>query len=529
MEKKITICLLAIAMLSISFIACERNDVGSTFENRESIKVEDDRVLENFAKTLAIILSENKTSRELIKNEASKKINHDYDVLYMLAKDIDLGDGQSLENLLLGYMNADDLNFLTEVYPTLTFFVPSLPENSFSCESWNTQTEIPDVAIRSKNNSRTYCFDALGNEYFLEADEIPGYPIIVLKTNERIKVSSDDNTMALRSSTNANIQFEFIDDIFNNMLPKISTRQGVVDDNLKKAIESYDVFPNNTIGWQRDYVYYGLTKEKDRGPFDLRYKEHIVGFQLRGNIDGVLNKISDQEGDPSLISRYGWFEMRKKYPNQNPTSLTSWTDGEFEFEVTLKIVSKTLSDNAHSIKFRCAPERLFSVKTQSKTKGALWWRKTVYQITEINFLYVPLQVPLFEWNLENYGSSCELIISEYDDSEVFTTESSSTSEFATNFSFEPQFGENVKVGLKFGASNKESHSSKITIARTLKSDELGSVIINFGDEIIMSKDNYGVRVGTEAGSVFPKVIPDFNKKYFTSYYKIDVAPIYTGK
>lgn len=530
MKKKIRICLImAIMMLSASFIACEKNEIDSTLENKESVQMESNQVLEKFAKTLAIVLKESKESRKLIKVEAAKKINYDYDVLYMLVKDLDLGEGRSLEDLMLEHMNADDLYYLTESFPTLTVFIPSLPENSFSCESWNIETEIPDVAIRSINNTRTYCFNALGHEYFLEANEIPGYPIIVLKTNERIKVSSnEDNSIALRSSTNPNIQFEFIDEIFDNVSQKIETRRGNIDDNLNKARESFNVFPDNTIGWQRDYVYYGLTRETDKGPFDLRYKDHIVGFQLRGNIDGALNKISDQNEDPRLIDRYGWFEMRRKNLNNN-TTLTSWTDGEFEFEVIFKIVSKTLVDNAHSIRFRCAPEQLFRVGTKNKIKGALWWKKIVYQITDMDFLYLPVQIPLIEWNLENYGASMEISISEYDLSETITIESSSSSEFATNFTFEPNFGEKVKVGLKFGATTKETHSSKITTVRTLKSDELGSVIVNFGDEIIMSNDTYRVNFGSDGGGAYPKIIPDYNKKYFTDYYQIHVAPVYTGK
>ena len=523
--------LFAVMALTATFVACEKMDMDKPIGNTDNSNIGKESVIENFAKALAVVLHENEECRDLIKTEALKKINHDYDVLYMLVKDKELNNGATLTSLMLDHISSEDLEFMIKSFPTLTIFVPSLPENSFSCDSWDIQTQIPDVAIRSINNSKTYCFDALGNDYFLENDEIPGFPIVVLKINERIKVSSNSNSLALRSSDKSDSQFDFIDDIFNNIYSKGGTRRGEINDNLKKVQESYNIFPNNTKGWQRDYVYYGLTNEQNKGPFDLRYKEHIIGFQLRKDVDGVLNRISDQEEDQKLIDRYGWFELRRKYPNQSRSPLTPWTEGEFEFEVIFKVVSKNLADNAHSIKFRCAPEQLFVTKTRNKTKGALWWKKTVYQITDIQFLYCPLQVPLFEWNLENYGTSFELSISEFDQSETITTESSTTSEFASNFSFDQDIGigEKVKIGLKFGQSAKEIHTSKITVVRTLKSDELGPVIINFGDELIMSNDIHQVQVGYSSGSVYQMTIPDFNKKYYTDYYQIFVAPIYTGK
>lgn len=160
------------------------------------------------------MLFESKECRDLIKTEALKKNNHDYDVLYMLIKDKELNNGTTLANLMLNHISFEDIEFMMKSFPTLTIFVPALPENSFSCDSWNIQTQIPDVAVRPNNSLRTYCYDATGNEYFLETDEIPGFPIVVLKINERIVLKKGNNhSTILRSSTEPNIEFEFIDPV----------------------------------------------------------------------------------------------------------------------------------------------------------------------------------------------------------------------------------------------------------------------------------------------------------------------------
>lgn len=518
---KKTINLFVLSLFLILNFSCNDDEI-SLNENGNEVSLSDDLVIENFSKSLALVLAENVECRELLKKEALKKINHDFDVLYMLVKDEKLSDGISLEDLLKKQMDEVQLNYLVDNFPTLTIFVPTLLNNSFSCESWITEEQIPDIAVRNYGGQKTYCYDSKGEEYYLENDEIPTYPIVVLKINERISIKKN-NGIGLRSGT-SDIEFEFIDQIFNNTITSFDTpktRVSETDPKIQKAIDSYNIFNNNQEGWQRDYVYYNLTKEQNKGKFDLRYKEAIVGFNLLGDVDGLLNKIADQSDDPKLISRYGWFEMRKKYPNQNPTPLTAWTDGEFEFEVVCQVVSKNLASSTYKTAFRISPENLFEIRTTKRRHK----RKTQDKITDIKVLYKFIEVPLFEWDLENYGASYVISISEFDLSETYTSQSTSNVEFATNFGFDTTLGETVKYGLKFGASAKESHQVTNTIVKTLKSDDLGSVIINFGDEIIMSEE----RVGTGLGGRSNRTRLDYNSKYKTAFYELHVAPLYYGK
>ena len=67
--------------------------------------------------------------------------------------------------------------------------------------------------------------------------------------------------------------------------------------------------------------------------------------------------------------------------------------------------------------------------------------------------------------------------------------------YATNFGNNAGFGTTVKYGLKFGVSLEESTTKSNTIRYAEGNDELGSVIINFADKVILGKilNNYITR------------------------------------
>ena len=69
---------------------------------------------------------------------------------------------------------------------------------------------------------------------------------------------------------------------------------------MKKVYEAYDVFAA-TNEWPRDYIYYGLTPQQPKGPFNRDFKESLVYFKLLGDPRTVMNKICDQSEDPELM------------------------------------------------------------------------------------------------------------------------------------------------------------------------------------------------------------------------------------
>lgn len=109
------------------------------------------------------------------KEEALKQIDFDYDVLYCLIKDKQLKNGVTLEEYLEKYLTSDELKCIHKQLPTLTLFVPTLPENSFSVHSWNTIDELPAVAVKVSDNNDVKIYYGNGETEVFPADIIPGF------------------------------------------------------------------------------------------------------------------------------------------------------------------------------------------------------------------------------------------------------------------------------------------------------------------------------------------------------------------
>jgi hypothetical protein len=173
---------------------------------------------------LAKVFAENKDVRKLIKREALKQFDYDYDVLYMLVKDKKMENNKTLEELLLKYMSKDDLLTLTQKIPTLTIFVPSLPGESFSAEKWDIEQEIPLVAYKNEENSILYV-NSEGIVNAFEENEIPVFAIVAIKPSERVIVENtstrnSNSSTVLQAENGMNFVFEF--DEFNNItLPRL--------------------------------------------------------------------------------------------------------------------------------------------------------------------------------------------------------------------------------------------------------------------------------------------------------------------
>lgn len=510
-----------------------------------TVKVDDNLQLKkDFAKALAKVLGENQEVREIIKNEALKKF--DYDVLYFFIKDKALSNGLTLEDMLLKHINLDKLSLIQERIPNLTIFVPELPENSFSAEIWNTNNDIPLVGVRMKYEDYTPLYDLRGNESILEGKYIPTYPVVVIKENERIIAESSSSSSTL-SRGNGGVKFAFIDDAFDNISKKetkinSTTRAGnvitgvyeytyydsrgvkyniVVPELFHKILDAYDVYAGRS-GWQRDYIYYNLTPENPEGPFKTNFKESIIAFEMVGDANACLAKISDQSGD-----------LQRNDTKFVGSRATYWPEGEFEFQVQVYLGTKVAFGNELITFFRVKPTELFDmeyIRDRDNPQNMMITGVTNRRV------YLSTPLPLFEWDLENYSASVKIAIEEVDDTQTTKKAVATSSEFATNFSFSANWGEKVKVGTQFGASNKEVRTTSYEVTTTHGNDVLGEVIVNFGDDVIVSRDitmngsssSSSSGRPTVGGDKSKKGILDFNKKYSTGWYRLFIAPVKTN-
>ena len=144
-------------LLALFIVGSCSNDMIETSNNSSLIEESYDEIDLNslkseFSFALARVLNESEGVRKLIKEEVIKQFDYDYDVLYMLVKDKKLSGGGTLEEFLSKYMSKENLLALYKEMPTLTVFVPVLPNDIFSAEKWNVAQEVPFVAYKSKEN-----------------------------------------------------------------------------------------------------------------------------------------------------------------------------------------------------------------------------------------------------------------------------------------------------------------------------------------------------------------------------------------
>ena len=525
---------LSVASCNESLNDIDKNVVSATFlEQSESNLI----LKQKFSSALVKVLGQNEEVRSLIKEEALKQIDFDYDVLYCLIKDKQLKNGVTLEEYLEKYLTSDELKCIHKQLPTLTLFVPTLPENSFSVHSWNTIDELPAVAVKVSDNNDVKIYYGNG-ETEVPADIIPGFPVVVVKENERIVRNGE----ILSKTVSENIEetnLIFVDEIFNNLhgkdlvntktranrpdrpvpLPKVDNPEDYLPANMKKTYEAYKIY-KNTTGWQRDYIYYGITPTTDKGPFDYNMKEFLVGFELMGDALGFYRKIADQDGDPKSSIPIGGVLPAN-------SSIITWTEGEYEFKVTTYVGSKSTIGTEYKSFFRLKPDQLFRAEVERVISRPGMPGYTVYKLVGLKSKRVDLDLPLFEWDLENYGATIKIAIEEVDGQETEVNSISSSIEFATNFGFDASFGEKVKFGVKFGSTIKEVLNVSNTITKTLGGDELGEVIINFADPVVISDEfryHYKPRTNPREQAVVDYTEPTFNSKYYTGWYRLYISP-----
>jgi len=470
------ISLLLVVFFSLS--SCQRDENLSIIS---PLAKGNDKAKYDFSKSFSVALVNEPAVRSFLKSEAMKMMNGDYDVLYALVKDKKLSSGKSFEETLAPYFGSiDKLRAIERESPLLTMFVPTLPENSFSAEKWDSENEIPFVAIRLTTTNDVPIISPQGEEYVLNSKLIPSYPVVVIKENERMVYSGQNGyqeSKAKRSLTASNgLTYKFVDDIFDQeiqILQKSDNKRTVNTSQIdQKLIDAYNTYLN-LDGWQRDQIYYNITPNNTRGQFSYSFLEHIRTFRI-SNSDAInaYYLLADgptgyDQNDPTL------WQIRR----------TGWTDGFFEFRTQTLIQAKNGVGSSQINSAWISGAGLFNYTYKIEKRGSWPNRYDYYKITSMTAREVLIDLPIVNWDLENYAFTLRIDIEEADLTTVIVSSTSVSSEFATNFNYEATI---EKVGIKFGTSTKQSRTDTFQKTTTLSGEQLGSVLINFADNVIIS-------------------------------------------
>jgi hypothetical protein len=319
---------------------------------------------------------------------------------------------------------------------------------------------------------------------------MPDFPVVVVKDNERIISSKtfaqfNDLDTKILSAPMDILKVRYLDDNFDPLIiyPAPNTTANPITGPRVDQIhaDAFNAFGTYTPGgWQRDYIYYGLTPVHTQGGYNQNYVEQLTSFSLNGSPSSAYTTITtaqDQNLRDTVI-----FPINQA---------SGWTDGSFEFKIRNAYGAKNSNLGAEENKmFGANPWDLFSIiYVNHPAWGGLWFMKKpiitgLKTIDLYNGAYYGTRVEFSGWDLNNFSNQWRLSFEEVDTPTEITTSVSETNKFNANFSIDPSTGILKKIGLKFGASIEQSLTNTYTSKHTDISDDLGTSTISFWDNVV---------------------------------------------
>lgn len=530
-----------LAVLAVLF-SCKKDQSTETNVPKmlNELSVRDSKIY--FAKALAATVSNEPSVRSLIKTEALKQFDNDYDVFYQTVRNVTLPDGESFEQKLVKHASSkDSLDLAIKTLPLLTILVPEIGD--ISAEKWNETTEIPLVAVEPTSYStkeNIKAFFGKDKNFEIPYGSVPEGISLVVKDNERVIVNNGSslytkgglkNVMVQTKNVSGNYQssekflttnnmtFSFADKVFDNVhkvaelktinKTSISPITGPVDDNwrfyknnldkilttprvVQHILDAYD----SKAEWQRDNVYYGLNPSTGvtRGTLKPLIKECITSLRFQ-TPEETFSIIGKNPGDP--------------VPVDDTPIAQQWTDGSYEFRLTALINSKNGGGAEVHQTFYVKPSKLFVIHYDSGKGGAIPFR--VPRVQEVRRYIFPTPIPLEAWDLSNVSYSWSIFLLKYNNQATTTDTYTSTNTYSTNFEFNPILGTTEKIGFKFGVTATTTNTQTSVISRTFGSSDFGNAIVSFSDPIYKSYFRYDSN-------------PDY-EMYYTPY-EIAIGPAF---
>lgn len=193
--KRITLFAIVMAAF-VLFEGCKKEEAITTSTPSKTSAFQQSNVyIQRYALCVAELL-ENDEVRAVIKEEALKKFDGDYDILASVLQEKELSNGLTIGELLLDKLDkfgvgVDYLNNINETIPNLQVSVP------VNCENWDVDAFIPavvpvDVDFDDKANQAIIGYDNMGKPCSFSLKEDPTVPVVVVSVSERIDEKGEE-------------------------------------------------------------------------------------------------------------------------------------------------------------------------------------------------------------------------------------------------------------------------------------------------------------------------------------------------
>ncbi|MFP5470794.1 MAG: hypothetical protein ACLGGV_04295 [Bacteroidia bacterium] len=199
----VTTCVVAISTMLV-WTGCKKQQslpqetITETLNNKNnSADAEQTAKIQRFTRALSILVRNDVEVRHMIKSEALKEFDGDYDILFKNVSDYTFSDNQTFKDKLSKIESkAFFENLITDI-PALNISVP------VKIEDWDAETFIPTVAfvsgISKHGNHAITGYEKSGRTINLNSAEEPNVPVIAVTLNERV----DKNGMVRPEVTDA--------------------------------------------------------------------------------------------------------------------------------------------------------------------------------------------------------------------------------------------------------------------------------------------------------------------------------------
>lgn len=337
MKKLILMMSLAIILLS----SCSKEDYSESIDvSEKSGTLSKEPYLMSFANILSKVVYERKDVREFLKKESLKQFDKNYDILYYLIKDQNIS-GKSFRDILISYSSKEAIETIETNVPLLNILLPEIPMFNIHPEKLDVNDKEIPVAVSKKEE--TVMFFNGKKDVCLDKGEVPGFHVFVVNENSRV-IEPDIRTEKFKSGNTKVIKFKSpnYDGSTKNQIDLREKSMWVNANHVgQKAIDAYKYFYKDDgsgfqKGFQRDYVYYGITPENQAGSLNRSVTEYISFVEIDPN--GYFT-FADQRTkdipthDPFIINT----ETSQKKRSLSEDELISrlWTEGAYNFRKDL--------------------------------------------------------------------------------------------------------------------------------------------------------------------------------------------------
>lgn len=502
------------------------------------------QALEEFAVILSDAVADNEEMREFIKEEALKQFDKDYDVFYPYVKDHVFSSGESFREILSAREKYEgQLEAIERSVPKLTVLVPNfswLDEEFFCAEKWDTSIDRLCVGYDDDADAHRLYFDG---EYqgALPASDIPAFPVLIVKSNERMSVSG-----STKSGENV---YAFADPAFDGSVSTKGVYEGYID-NPEPGEDLYSVVGNNisadelsrispeTIAAinefqrgavnavQRDNIYYGMTRANSNNgrlnPFmrDMLYRIRFTPY--------AISAMSDDLNDPVDITGQVWDTGRSDRPGFGIVPRI-WGKGNYEIRLQyFQDFPNTGVSQIGSSVLAVEPLEIFYVKrVYRRFEWNFWgnnWSKFTITKADIESKWYypgdkpnPIQWVNTTWNLASMSDNIWVKVSEFDltgtesckETKAFKWSQSVTVEESGEVGVSYKELVSVKKGYNVSGTygQEQSESREFNWSRNVGSDELGEFELCY-------TDHYATKVGSKtSGDSY--ILNSWGNEYFS--------------